>query len=154
MAIEVSNLSVSDREEWEGLYRGYADFYQVPMTKKILDQVWSWIFDSEQPFYALIAKDANGVALGIMHYRQMASPLRGAMVGFLDDLYVLPGCRGTGIVDALFDALKVSANQHGWPFVRWITADNNYRGRGVYDKLAERTPWITYQMPTDNQLLT
>ncbi|EAW29766.1 Acetyltransferase [marine gamma proteobacterium HTCC2143] len=154
MAIEVSNLSVSDREEWEGLYRGYADFYQVPMTKKILDQVWSWIFDSEQPFYALIAKDANGVALGIMHYRQMASPLRGAMVGFLDDLYVLPGCRGTGIVDALFDALKVSAKQHGWPFVRWITADNNYRGRGVYDKLAERTPWITYQMPTDNQLLT
>jgi len=154
MAIEVSNLSVSDREEWEGLYRGYADFYQVPMTKKILDQVWSWIFDSEQPFYALIAKDANGVALGIMHYRQMASPLRGAMVGFLDDLYVLPSCRGTGIVDALFDALKVSAKQHGWPFVRWITADNNYRGRGVYDKLAERTPWITYQMPTDNQLLT
>jgi len=154
MAIEVSNLSVSDREEWEGLYRGYADFYQVPMTKKILDQVWSWIFDSQQPFYALIAKDANGVALGIMHYRQMASPLRGAMVGFLDDLYVLPGCRGTGIVDALFDALKVSAKQHGWPFVRWITADNNYRGRGVYDKLAERTPWITYQMPTDNQLLT
>jgi ribosomal protein S18 acetylase RimI-like enzyme len=154
MAIEVSNLSVSDREEWEGLYRGYADFYQVQMTKKILDQVWSWIFDSEQPFYALIAKDANGVALGIMHYRQMASPLRGAMVGFLDDLYVLPGCRGTGIVDALFDALKVSAKQHGWPFVRWITADNNYRGRGVYDKLAERTPWITYQMPTDNQLLT
>lgn len=154
MAIEVSNLSVSDREKWEGLYRGYADFYQVPMTKKILDQVWSWIFDSEQPFYALIAKDANGVALGIMHYRQMASPLRGAMVGFLDDLYVLPGCRGTGIVDALFDALKVSAKQHGWPFVRWITADNNYRGRGVYDKLAERTPWITYQMPTDNQLLT
>ena len=154
MAIEVSNLSVSDREEWEGLYRGYADFYQVPMTQKTLDQVWSWIFDSEQPFYALIAKDANGVALGIMHYRQMASPLRGAMVGFLDDLYVLPGCRGTGIVDALFDALKVSAKQHGWPFVRWITADNNYRGRGVYDKLAERTPWITYQMPTDNQLLT
>ena len=154
MAIEVSNLNVSDREEWEGLYRGYADFYQVPMTQKTLDQVWSWIFDSEQSFYALIAKDANGVALGIMHYRQMASPLRGAMVGFLDDLYVLPGCRGTGIVDALFDALKVSAKQHGWPFVRWITADNNYRGRGVYDKLAERTPWITYQMPTDNQLLT
>ena len=154
MAIEVSNLNVSDREEWEGLYRGYADFYQVPMTQKTLDQVWSWIFDREQSFYALIAKDANGVALGIMHYRQMASPLRGAMVGFLDDLYVLPSCRGAGVVDALFDALKVSAKQHGWPFVRWITADNNYRGRGVYDKLAERTPWITYQMPADNQLLT
>ncbi|MEH6556690.1 MAG: GNAT family N-acetyltransferase [Oceanicoccus sp.] len=150
MAIEVSELSSSDKDDWESLYRGYADFYQVPMTSKILDQVWSWIFDSEQPFFALIAKDTNGVAVGMMHYREMASPLRGAMVGFLDDLYVLPDSRGSGVVGALFNALDISAKQHGWPFVRWITADNNYRGRSVYDKLADRTPWITYQMPTVN----
>jgi ribosomal protein S18 acetylase RimI-like enzyme len=150
MAIEVSELSASDRDGWESLYRGYADFYQVPMTPKILDQVWSWIFDNAQPFFALIAKDDNGVAVGMMHYREMASPLRGAMVGFLDDLYVLPDSRGSGVVNALFDSLDRSAKQNGWPFVRWITADNNYRGRSVYDKLADRTPWITYQMPTAN----
>jgi hypothetical protein len=30
--------------------------------------------------------------------------------------------------------------------VRWITAEDNYRGRGVYDKLATRTPWVTYDI--------
>ena len=31
----------------------------------------------------------------------------------------------------------------------WITADNNYRGRAVYDKLATRTDWLTYEMKID-----
>jgi len=28
----------------------------------------------------------------------------------------------------------------------WITGDDNYRGRGVYDKVATRTMWITYDL--------
>ena len=30
--------------------------------------------------------------------------------------------------------------------VRWITADDNYRGRAKYDQHASRTMWITYDM--------
>jgi hypothetical protein len=30
--------------------------------------------------------------------------------------------------------------------VRWLTADNNYRARGLYDRCATRTHWITYEM--------
>jgi len=147
MAITIAHLQADDRSEWEQLYRGYAQFYQVPMTTQILDTVWSWIFDDSSQFYAMVAKDNSGRSVGLMHYRAMASPLRGSMVGFLDDLYVDPSCRGQGVVDALFAALDESARSHGWPIVRWMTADNNYRGRGVYDKLAERTSWLTYQMP-------
>jgi len=33
--------------------------------------------------------------------------------------------------------------------VRWITADNNYRGRAKYDQHATRTTWITYDMTSD-----
>ena len=36
------------------------------------------------------------------------------------------------------------ARERGWSVVRWITADDNYRGRGVYDRVAKRTMWITY----------
>ncbi len=149
MNVDVSKLSQDDRMDWENLYYRYAEFYKVPMNEEILDNVWSWIFDEDNRFYALIAKDNNGKALGLMHYREMQSPLRGKTVGFLDDLFVDPDSRGQGIVDALFQALEESARNHGWPMVRWITADNNYRGRGVYDKIAERTQWITYQMPTE-----
>jgi hypothetical protein len=30
--------------------------------------------------------------------------------------------------------------------IRWITAENNYRARGVYDRLATRTNWVTYDL--------
>ncbi|WP_440873957.1 GNAT family N-acetyltransferase [Thalassotalea sp. PLHSN55] len=149
MKTVVCELSLHDRTGWESLYRGYADFYQVPMNQEILDNVWSWIFDENQQFYALIAKDEAGHCLGLMHYRAMPSPARGKFVGFLDDLFVAPTARGTGAVDALFEALNNAATKNGWPFVRWLTADNNYKARSVYDKLAERTQWITYQMPAN-----
>jgi len=146
MKIMVSELCLSDRQDWEELYYGYAEFYEVPMNQEILDAVWAWIFDARKSFYALIAKSDDGKAHGIMHYREMASPLRGKLVGFLDDLYVNPKSRGQGVVDALFQALVESAKRKGWPYVRWITAENNYRARRVYDKIAEKTQWITYQL--------
>ena len=146
MNIVVSQLQLSDRSDWELLYRAYAEFYKVPMDEDILETVWSWIFDENHQFFALIAKDSLAGSLGLMHYRAMPSPLRGKMVGFLDDLYIKPEHRGKGVVENLYSALNKSASEQNWPFVRWMTADNNYRGRGVYDKIAEKTQWLTYQM--------
>lgn len=148
MSITVTPLGTDERELWESLYRGYADFYQMPMEQQTLDRVWGWIFDPENRFFALIAKDENGNGVGLMHYREMPSPLRGAQVGFLDDLYVAPSSRGEGVVDLLFERLTRESEAQGWPFVRWITAENNYRGRAVYDRLADKTQWLTYQLTT------
>ena len=49
-------------------------------------------------------------------------------------------------MDELFKKLSKESAKNGWPFVRWITAEDNYRGRGVYDRTAEKTKWVTYQM--------
>jgi len=149
MSTTVSRLKITDKQQWQDLFLAYGEFYGMPMDQTILDNVWGWIFDEGRPFYAFLAKDQSGQAVGFMHYRAMPSPLRGKEVGFLDDLFVNPNCRGGGVVEALFAALKGAATNHGWPFVRWMTADNNYRGRSVYDKIAQKTPWLTYQMAVD-----
>jgi ribosomal protein S18 acetylase RimI-like enzyme len=62
----------------------------------------------------------------------------------MDDLFVDPAARGQRVADALIDHLAAMARERGWSVLRWITADDNYRGRGVYDRLAKRTMWITY----------
>lgn len=149
MTIKVSALNPKDREQWQQLYHGYADFYGMPMDEQILDRVWSWIFDPNNRFFALIAKDESGRGVGLMHYREMPSPLRGAQVGFLDDLYISPDCRGSGVVDQLFERLTQEAQAQNWSFVRWITAENNYRGRAVYDRVSDKTQWQTYQLTVD-----
>ena len=128
------------------LYKGYAEFYKMPMNDDILDKVWSWIFDKEIKFYAIGIKSSEGELIGFMHFREMPSPLRGSLVGFLDDLYIHPDFRGSGAVQLLFKELKSIARANNWPYVRWITASDNHRARKVYDKLSGVIDFVTYQM--------
>ena len=146
MKINVEVPQQQDRQSWERLYYGYAEFYQAPMNEQIIDTVWSWIFDTNHSFYCLLAKDNNGTALGLMHYRAMVSPLRGTSIGFLDDLFIDPAFRGAGTGEIMFKALKKEAQKNGWPIIRWITAENNYRARNLYDQISDKTHWLTYQM--------
>lgn len=146
MNLTIEHLNKDDRQDWQRLYEGYAVFYKMPMNDDILNQVWEWIFDDSMKFFCMLAKDNNGRAIGLMHFREMPSPLRGKMVGFLDDLFVESDSRGKGTVDAMFEAMATEAKNHDWPAIRWITAEDNYRGRGAYDRLAKQTTWVTYHL--------
>jgi len=139
-------LSADNKLDWKQLYKGYSNFYEMPVNDQILDIVWSWIFDSEMKFYAIGVKSFEGELIGFMHFREMPSPLRGILVGFLDDLYVHPDHRGSGAVQLLFKELKLVAEQNDWPYVRWITASDNHRARAVYDKISGTIDFVTYQM--------
>ncbi len=133
--MKVEELNIADKEQWRLLYHGYADFYQMPMNEEILESVWSWINDNKNKFYAIGARSSDDILIGFMHYREMPSPLRGTIVGFLDDLYVHPDYRGTGAVQALFKELKINSKQKRWHYVRLITAPDKHRDLSVYDKI-------------------
>ena len=109
--MRVESLKINDKKQWCELYQGYADFYKMPMNDDILDTVWSWIFDEENKFYAIGARSSQGNLVGFMHFREMPSPLRGSLIGFLDDLYVHPDHRGSGVVQSLFKELKSLAER-------------------------------------------
>jgi GNAT superfamily N-acetyltransferase len=68
------------------------------------------------------------------------------MIGFLDDLFVTLAHRSNGTAAALITAVQAEAKAQGWGVLRWITRDNNYRARGLYDKLAQKTDWVLYEM--------
>ena len=106
MTYTIFQMSADDKAQWEPLYRAYATFYKMPMEQATLDTVWSWILDDGNPFFGFIAKNEAGEAVGMAHCREMPSPLRGAVLGFLDDLYVAPKNRGTGCVQEIYGALK------------------------------------------------
>lgn len=146
MSVTVRPVAATDRAQWDVLYQGYADFYQVEQTDEMRDRVWSWLHDPAAESCGLVAEDADGKLLGIAHYRPFARPLSASTGGFLDDLFVTPSARGTGVVDALFDGLRSVAVENGWSVFRWITAEDNYRGRGMYDRIATKTKWATYDL--------
>ena len=68
------------------------------------------------------------------------------MIGFLDDLFVMPDHRSRDGEVALIKVVQLEAKAQGWDVVLWITRDHNYRARGLFDKLAEKTDWVLYEM--------
>ena len=136
----------SDRAAWDALYQGYARFYQVEQTAEMRDRVWGWLFDPAHECQCLMAIDAKGKAIGLAHFRAFARPLSATTGGFLDDLFVDPEARGSKAGTQLIEAIKAYGAQKNWSVIRWFTADNNYRARTAYDKIATRTAWITYEI--------
>jgi GNAT superfamily N-acetyltransferase len=137
-----------DRAAWRQLYGGYADFYGVPMDDEIAGRLWGWLHDPAHPVEGLLARQGDGIPVGLAHYRGMPRPLGGCTIGFLDDLFVMPEARGQGIARALIQAVGRDAATRGWAKLRWITAEDNATARALYDQIAMRTAWVTYEMST------
>ena len=54
--------------------------------------------------------------------------------------------RGAGVGEALLARLGEIATERGWRCVRWITADDNYCAQTLYDRVAAKTGWNTYEI--------
>jgi ribosomal protein S18 acetylase RimI-like enzyme len=132
------------RAEWDRLYAGYAAYYKVEQTAEMRDRTWGWIMDGR--ITCFIALDADGKPVALAHIREFLRPLMSSVAGYLDDLYVDPTLRGSGVVDDLFEAAKALGRERQWSVIRWITREDNYRARSVYDRRATRTNWVTYDL--------
>jgi len=138
-------VRLEDQPDWQNLYRQYGEFYKVGMTDETLATVWGWLHDPTHVVEGLVAEQ-DGRVVGLGHYRNMPSPLRGIEVGFLDDLFVDPSARGSRVGELLIARLVEIAKERGWPKIRWITADDNYRARTLYDRVAVKSGWNTYEI--------
>ena len=141
----IREIKLKDKEQWENLYRGYADFYKVEMNEKILQTVWEWLHDKTHEVSG-IAYEFDGNIVGFAHYRRMPSPLRGKDIGFLDDLFVDPKYRGQKIGEKIINELNKISKSKEWNLIRWITHDDNLRAKALYDRVAEKTKWDLYEL--------
>ncbi|MEI6573171.1 MAG: GNAT family N-acetyltransferase [Alphaproteobacteria bacterium] len=146
MPITIRPVEQNDRAQWNALYQGYAEFYTVTQTQDMRDTVWSWLFDEAHETEGLVAVDDKGALIGLTHFRPFARPLSATTGGFLDDLFVTPASRGSGAARSLIEAVAQIGKQRGWTVIRWITAEDNYRARSLYDKVADKTKWATYDI--------
>jgi ribosomal protein S18 acetylase RimI-like enzyme len=144
--VTIRPVEGKDRAKWDELYQGYAAFYKVTQTFEMRDTVWAWLMDQSKEVFGFVAENSERKLIGITHFRTYARPLSASTGGFLDDLFVDPNARGSGAAEALIEAVKAEGQKRGWTVIRWITADDNYRARGLYDRLAERTKWVTYDI--------
>lgn len=145
MEVIVRAATANDREAWGRLYADYAAFYKTGQDELMRERVWSWIGDAAHPIEALVA-EAGGEMIGLAHFRAFARPLSATTAGFLDDLFVSEAVRGAKVGEALISAVAEIGRVRGWSIIRWLTAENNYRARSLYDRVATPTPWRVYDI--------
>ncbi|MGK9147286.1 GNAT family N-acetyltransferase [Plantibacter flavus] len=146
MTVTIRPAVDSDLFAWHALYSGYGEFYGNPLGDQKAVLVWGWLSDPSHPLNALVAEDASGALVGIAHYREFPRALAGGTGLYLDDLFVSEDARAAGVGTALIERLRELAVEGGHGVVRWITAADNERAQAVYDKLATRTSWVTYDL--------
>ena len=143
-AVDVRPIEPADHDAWAALFAAYREFYET----------------DEDP--------RSGAGLGLdpgrrsrderpgrrrrREGRRVRAPpaLRPALGGwkglFLDDLFTVPDLRGQGVGRALIGRLTEIARENGCAKVRWVTADDNVVAQRLYDQIAEKTTWLTYDL--------
>lgn len=143
----VRPIEERDHAEWRALFLDYGVFYTTAFDDAVLDGVWAWLLDPGHEVKAVVAVQDDAI-VGFAHYRRLADTFTAAPAWFLDDLYVTPEARGIGAATSLIEAVAAEAGAKGGGTLRWITADDNLTAQSVYDKVATRTTWVTYEKET------
>lgn len=141
--VTVRPLTSADEDRWRELFRAYRDFYKLAEDEGVVSTVWGWLSDPRHECEALVAEQAGRI-VGIAHYRRFSRPSTGTVGIWLDDLFTDPEARGGGVGRALIQQLTSIAAAEGGSVVRWITAEDNQQAQALYNKVASRTHWVTY----------
>jgi ribosomal protein S18 acetylase RimI-like enzyme len=144
-------VAAGDHDAWRALFTAYGVFYETEFSPAVLDGVWAWLMDADHEVSALVAELAGGDAgslVGFAHLRRLHDTFTAGPAWSLDDLYVVPEQRGTGIARALIAACGTTAHEAGGGTLRWITAADNSTAQRLYDTVATRTTWVTYEKET------
>jgi GNAT superfamily N-acetyltransferase len=141
----IRELRASDRDEWQRLYQGYQAFYNFPdRPAAFFDKAFARLMAQDaRDFHGLVYEDGNRL-LGLTHYVYHPNLWRDEGVCYLQDLFTATEARGRGVARALIEAVYDAADRAGVPNVYWLTAEDNYAGRMLYDRVAQRSPFIRY----------
>lgn len=141
----IRDLQAGDRAEWQRLYQDYQAFYGFhDRPQAFYDKAFDRLLSGQAgDFRGLVHADGDRL-LGLVHYVFHPNLWRDEGVCYLQDLFTDSDARGRGVARALIEAVYAAADARGVPFVYWLTAEDNYAGRMLYDKVAQRSPFIRY----------
>jgi GNAT superfamily N-acetyltransferase len=141
---DIRALRPTDRAEWQRLWDGYLRFYRQHLPAEVTASTFARLVDPQAQPHALVA-ESGGALLGFVHYLFHRTTWSQQDNCYLEDLFVAPEARGSGMGRALIHAVYEHADRAQAASVYWLTQEFNADGRALYDTLARRTSFIRYE---------
>jgi ribosomal protein S18 acetylase RimI-like enzyme len=150
-AVTIERVREETLAELLPLVRGYCDFYEVsPSDEQLLQLSHALLADPEGEGVQLLARDAEGRALGFATIYWSWATTSAERIGVMNDLYVAPEGRGAGLAEALIEACRAECAARGAGKLTWQTAPDNERAMKVYDRVGgRREQWVDYWLPVE-----
>ena len=129
-------VSEADLDDLLPLMPAYCDSYETaPSDAELLALSRAVLADPEHEGVQLIARDAQRAGVGFASVFWSWDTTEGTRIGIMNDLYVAPEARGTGLADALIALCAERAAARGASRLEWQTAPDNVRAQSVYDRI-------------------
>ena len=140
-------LTADDYPGWLPLWRGYLRFYRGEVSDEVTLGTFRRLAGGLDGMTGLVAEDPDGTGrlAGLAHLVFHPSTWASQPYCYLEDLFVAPSARGSGLSRQLIDAVYAEADRRGAARVYWETQEYNGAARSLYDLVAHRTSFVVYE---------
>ncbi|BAU28445.1 ribosomal protein S18 acetylase RimI-like enzyme [Aneurinibacillus soli] len=147
MSVIVRPVEQSDKQEVITLmYEYIVDFYQRPRpsTDKV-QRLFDTLLEKNLGIQFVAEQEGKPVGFATLYFT--FSTTRADKITVMNDLYVVEEARGSGVAQELFQACETFTKDHGYAYMSWITATDNYRAQRFYEKMGgTRGDWLNYSI--------
>jgi GNAT superfamily N-acetyltransferase len=144
MPVTIRKIEARDEARWRELWDGYVRFYEHEPSETVTRHAWARIMDASSPVHAIVAEREGDGVIGMANYLIHENTWTLTPVCYLEDLFVDPDQRASGVGRQLIDWLVGEMKRRGWSRLYWHTKETNYRARGLYDKYVAHSGFLRY----------
>ena len=145
-AVLIRPLEKRDERDWRRLWAGYLTFYRKEVSAQTTEATWRALIDPDRAEMLGRVAELDGRVVGMLNAIIHPNTWFTTPVCYLEDLFVEPECRGRGAGRALIEALAQEGRRAPWGRIYWRTADDNFSAQRLYDAVARRSRWVTYEL--------
>ncbi|MBD8492027.1 GNAT family N-acetyltransferase [Pseudomonas syringae] len=142
--IHIRPVSTDDHAAWLALWQAYLHFYQAELREEVSASTWQRLLDEQEPTYAALAWQGDQ-AVGLVNFIFHRSNWSIEDSCYLQDLFVDPQQRGTGVGRQLIEYVYARAHEQGSRKVHWLTHETNATAIQLYERIAERGGFIQFR---------
>src|SRR5215469_230415 len=130
--VTVRAATSADEPRWLELWEGYNAFYQADVPESVTQATWRRILDPAAPVLGRVA-EADGRVVGFSNSVLHESTWAAAPICYLEDLFVDPAVRGSGVGRLLLQDLVVLARVCQYSVGQPCWRASNTPARRLYD---------------------